>query len=245
MAFSHYKKMHQAVRTDNPCPRNRDSNMLKVVSGVFLLFVGISQSFAQSYRSLYESENRSKATYFVNQACRDSLRPFLQSGGSLKIEDLLKQAKKVTVYKVASHKRDRIFYHYTNSQELKKIVETTGRLDEMLAYSRLYGRDGVDIYVAEDPITSAHYGSIQIKIKMKKEAIVLDSYMQNKDVLDSTFEELMNSNKIMCNDPSRLYNLIAEESGIDLIDYYSEKKWFQLIKIDNVESVTIGSFGKW
>lgn len=157
----------------------------------------------------------------------------------------MKHTKEAKSFPYATGVKDTVFYHYTNSEEVRDFVAKTGRVDEMLTFVRKNPGAYSDIYVAEDPLSSSSYGSIQVRITVKPGAKILHTDSEFSGTAVSTLlDDFFKSKKIDCYGDPNLLKLVSEESGISLIDYTGRQDWFQLIRTDEVEKAEVGDYEK-
>jgi hypothetical protein len=228
-------------------------------AGVIAIFIS-APAFAKSPelhdtdRSSYYSQlmnpHTGNYTKTLNNQCKSDLIQFFKAGKSLRIPAIYDQAITIKNYKIPSGKNDNIFYHNTNHVSLEGFARV-GDIDHVFWFFRSgYRTLSSPMYVAEDPESSADFGDMQIKLELNPEGRVLTNI--DKDLgkkVNEAFPQLMNCTGDIVwgwrTDDDAFVNLLLEENGIDLYDYYGDHQWFTLVRKSVIQKVSVGKHGEW
>ncbi len=223
-----------------------------LLSALLALFAGVASASEPSsvhskhplsYYSLIMDPAPDAVERDLGQECVTELRKYFNQGKDFADERLIKSAKRVSEYQFKSGENVGTFYHHSGAEGVRDAGECHD-FSPMLEYVRRdgQGRTGpLDIYVAEDPHSSASFGQYQVRFKLKPEALVTTRSRQWIEGANRMRRKLM-----FCEVSETFLHLVLEENGIALFDYFVRPngKWFQLIRMDDVESFEPGVQGQ-
>ncbi len=198
----------------------------------------------------------------IGSECADFLRKIYRSGHTLASTTLAAAAKPVKDVEYLSGVEDNTFFQYTKAnpffdslhpeitdrnQANKRAIQE-GAYDQEFLFlrSRAGGLNNKVLYVAEDPASSSNFGSHEIEFDFDPNAKILD---QNSVAWVATLKELSAKYPGLSTScptdglssglptdiayDSQIYLIIADDSGIDLINY-TRNKWFKVLSFKNL-----------
>lgn len=169
----------------------------------------------------------------IDRKCLRDLRAFFAAGGSLFDPKIRDAATPVGLYSYLSGKEDDLFYHYTDAKEVAALA-AKGDYRGMFSFVRIGRSDSsyMNVFVAEDPISSASYGKRMVRFRLKPDALVI-AYGKNEGLFKSlTRDKGLGKCR---NFPAYIF-LMLEENGIAVLDYNLKASWFQILRLDAIES---------
>jgi hypothetical protein len=188
----------------------------------------------------------------LRSPCADFLTELYRSGKTLKSDALFKASKSLSEIPFRSGVKDGSFFHWTRRADL--IANLKGdpkNLDQIPLFLRTRQQDpragyigfgGRVFYMAEDPDSSRGFGSYLLQIDFDLNARAVEAYgphwIEALKELELRFPGLQGACPFP-KDPqdaeaskAAFYALIAEDSGIDMIDYRGSlglHSWFQVL----------------
>jgi hypothetical protein len=189
--------------------------------------------------------------------CVPQLREFFANGGSLKSDFVSSHLVKVKETAFKSGVSDSIFYRYSDRQRDLDLV-SIGEFKKIFSYSRsrtttdLLDLEGnpfqFNLYLAEDPQSSASFGRHQLVLKINPEAKIFSVWFFSSEnplsaLINFTNQILSSSGLTKCvsSDSRVISQLIMEESGVQLFDYYifERMQWFVVIDPEVVQNISV------
>jgi hypothetical protein len=209
----------------------------------------------------------------IGDDCVKFLKKIYRKGGSLHSDVVHNAARPISGYTFKSGGNPLDFFHHTykteaiaqfhpeiaDRAEAHRIALREDAYHKMLEFLRI--RSNIAnywaLYVAEDPESSRLYGPHQIRFVFAPDSLVLDV---TKGVApDDFWRDVMNELEgrfpglgVSCSVMHPFFSglnmpiitmLIAEDSGIDIVDYYQMEskhgQWFQIIRGDKIERTEV------
>lgn len=181
-----------------------------------------------------------------SRSCLPFIKKVYGQGGDFRSQVLAQQLYPLKNEKFLSGIHEKWFFHYTKSDKVVDAMKAALRkqeasaLDEFYVYTRTHARDSMswftNLYIAEDPVSSSHFGDRQIRMDLSADAQVLrpnaDIWRQAYSEISARYPEAQNACPYFSYSMadrfdaygdravySSIFLLMAEDSGADLISY--------------------------
>ena len=245
---------------------------LKVLKNFSEISEDSSLSRPSSFASLLMNPAKSAALEeALGPGCSSFLRKIYRTGATLSSQKLIAASHPLSEEKFASGKPHVNFFHHTKTSDFgdtlhpemrdrKKANELCmeeGDYDKTFTFLRT--RDSTisvrlwldALYMAEDPTSSSSYGPnmIEIDFDPKKTKIVDETDSAWNDAVDELESKYPGFKDSCLNNFSEYERFgfeffIADDSGIDMIDYYvpaapAQHAWFQVLSLKNATETRV------